>query len=73
MPYQFVPYTIFLMASAIMTFALAVYGTRHRQTLGTNILGICMAIGTLLSCANTLELSALTFEHKLFWANLYSM
>ena len=70
MLYQFVPYTVFLVASAMMTFALALYGTRHRRTFGTNILGLCMAIGTLWSCANALELSALTIEHKLFWANL---
>ncbi len=70
MPYQFVPYTIFLMASAVMTCALAVYGAKHRRTLRTNILGLCMAIGTLWSVANAFELSALTFEHKLFWANL---
>lgn len=70
MPYQFVPYTILLLASAVMTSALAAYGARHRRTLGTNILGLCMAIGTLWSVANAFELSALTLEHKLFWANL---
>ncbi len=70
MPYQFVPYTIFLMASAVMTCTLALYGAKHRHTFGTNILGLCMTIGTLWSCANAFELSALTIEHKLFWANL---
>ena len=70
MPYQFVPYTLLLLISAILTFSLAVYGIRHRHTFGTNILGLCMAIGTLWSCANALEISALTLEHKLFWANL---
>lgn len=70
MHYQFVPYTIFLMASAFMTFALAVYGMRHRHAFGTNILALCMLIGTLWSVANALEISALTVEHKFFWANL---
>lgn len=70
MPYQFVPYTVLLLASALMTGALAIYGAKQRRLLGTNILGLCMAIGTLWSLANALELSALTFEHKLFWANL---
>src|SRR5690554_4338811 len=70
MPYQLIPYTVFLMASAIMTLALAVYGIKHRHTFGTKILGLCMAIGTLWSCANALELSAMTLEHKLFWASL---
>lgn len=70
MHYQFVPYTIFLMASAFMTFALAVYGMRHRHALGTNILALSMLIGTLWSVANALEISALTVEHKFFWANL---
>ncbi len=69
-PYQFVPYSIFLLISALATLALAVYGIRQRQSLGTNILGLCMTIGTLWSCANALELSATTLEHKLFWANL---
>jgi hypothetical protein len=68
--YQFVPYTIFLIASALMTSALVVYGIRHRHALGTNILALCMLIGTLWSAANALEISALTLEQKLFWANL---
>lgn len=70
MHYQFVPYTIFLIASALMTSALVVYGIRHRHALGTNILALCMLIGTLWSVANALEISALTLEQKLFWANL---
>lgn len=70
MHYQFVPYTIFLIASALMTSALVVYGIRHRHALGTNILALCMLIGTLWSAANALEISALTLEQKLFWANL---
>ncbi len=68
--YQFVPYTIFLVASALMTLALALYAARHRHKLGTNMLALCMIIGTLWSVANACEVSALTIEHKLFWANL---
>lgn len=70
MPYQFVPYTLFLLVSAATTAALSVYGTKQRHNLGTNILGLCMAIGTVWSSANALELSALTLERKLFWANV---
>ena len=70
MSYQFVPYTLFLMASAFMTLALAVYGARHLHGLGTSILSLCMVMGTLWSVANAMELSALTIERKLFWANL---
>ena len=47
MSYQFVPYTLFLMASAFMTLALAVYGARHLHGLGTSILSLCMVMGTL--------------------------
>lgn len=59
-PYQFVPYSISLLISALATLALAVYGIRQRQSLGTNLLGLCMTIGTLWSCANALEFSAET-------------
>lgn len=69
-PYQFVPYTLFLFASALMTLALAVYGMRHRHVPGTDILALCMMIGTLWSVSNVFEVSAMTMEHKLFWANL---
>ena len=69
-PYQFVPCTILLMTSAVMTLSLAAYGIRQRHTIGTSILALCMLIGTLWSVSNALEISALTFEHKLFWANL---
>lgn len=70
MPYQFVPCTILLMTSAVMTLSLAVYGIRQRHTIGTSILALCMMVGTLWSVANALEISALTLEHKLLWANL---
>ena len=70
MPYQFVPYSMLLVFSAAMISALTAYAVKHRHTLGTNILGLCMVIGIFWSLFNALELSALTLGHKLFWANM---
>ncbi|MBC3804251.1 PAS domain-containing protein [Acetobacterium fimetarium] len=70
MPYQFVPYQILLLLSALITAALGLYGYRHRAAPGTKAFVFGMFIGTLWSVANAMEISALTLEHKLFWANL---
>ncbi len=70
MPYQFVPYNILLLLSALITSALGIYGYRHRAAPGTKAFVFGMFIGTLWSVANAMEISALTLEHKLFWANI---
>jgi len=69
-PYQFVPYNILLLLSALTTLVLGVYGYRHRVAPGAKAFVAGMFIGTLWSVANALEISALTLEHKLFWANI---
>lgn len=70
MSYQFIPYTVLLIASAMVTMGLGIYGLRHKSGQSTKVFGVCMAIGTLWSSANALEISALTLQHKLIWANV---
>lgn len=70
MPYQFVPYNMLLLLSALITLALGIHGYRHRAAPGAKAFVAGMCIGFLWSAANALEISALTLEHKLFWANI---
>lgn len=70
MLYQFIPYIVLLIASAAVTMGLGIYGLRHKSGQSTKVFGACMAIGTLWSIANALEISALTLQHKLIWANV---
>lgn len=70
MPYQFIPYNVLLIASAAVTMGLCIYGLRHKSGQSTKVFSLCMAIGMLWSIANALEISALTLQHKLFWANV---
>ncbi|MBH1939954.1 PAS domain S-box protein [Mobilitalea sibirica] len=70
MAYQFIPYSILLVLSALTTMALGIYGCRHKECPGTKAFVVSMFIGTLWSVSNALEISALTLEHKLIWANI---
>ena len=70
MPYQFIPFTVLIIASAAITMGLGIYGLRHEGGQSTKVFSACMAIGALWSSANALEISALTLQHKLIWANV---
>lgn len=70
MPYQFIPYHILIVLSALTAAALGICGCRHRTAPGAIPFVAAMFVGALWSVANALELSALTLEHKLFWANI---
>lgn len=70
MPYQFVPYTVLLLVAASITTALVLWGLRYREVPGNKAFLFSMALGTLWSVANALEISATTLGSKLFWANV---
>ncbi len=70
MPYQFVPYTVLLLVAASIAIALTLWGLRYREVPVNKAFLLSMAIGTLWSVANALEISATTLGPKLFWANV---
>ena len=70
MPYQFLPYDVLLWISAAVTLVLGGYGYRCKNAPGAKAFVASMAIGSLWSIANSLEVSATTLEHMLFWANV---
>ena len=69
---QFVPYTVLLLVAASITTALLLSGLRYRdrEVPGHKAFLLSMAIGTLWSVANALEISTTTLGPKLFWANV---
>ncbi len=70
MNYQFVPQTLPMMLSALITAMLAFYGLKHRDTPTAKIFALNMFLGTQWALISTLEMSATTLQTKLIWANI---
>jgi PAS domain S-box-containing protein len=71
MRYQYISYIWPLLASALVTLSLGIYAFSKRQNAkGAIGFMLSMAILTLWSVANALEMSAVDFSTKLFWANV---
>lgn len=71
MQYQYISYIWPLLASALVTLSLGIYAFIKRlNAKGAVSFMLSMAILTLWSLANALEMSAVDFSTKLFWANI---
>ncbi len=63
-------YTLGLILSALVSYAIMVYAWRHRATAGATPLAAVMLAATLSSLSYSLELSASNLEGHLFWAQV---
>lgn len=71
MRYQYIPYIWPLIISTFFTSSLGVYGLLKRQnTKGALSFTVSMAVVTIWSLGNVLEMSSIDFSTKLFWANI---
>ncbi len=71
MQYQYISYIWPLIASALTTLFLGIYAfAKRRNAKGAISFILCMVVVTLWSSANALEMSAVDFTTKLFWANV---
>lgn len=71
MKYQYIPYTVPLIASAITTIFLGVYALlRRRSAKGADWFILSMFVVTIWSLGNALEVASIDFSTKLFWANI---
>jgi PAS domain S-box-containing protein len=71
MQFQYIPYIWTLAASAFITFYLGLYTLiRRRNAKGAISFILSMFVVTIWSSGNALEMSALDFGTKLFWANM---
>lgn len=71
MQYQYIPYIWPLLASAFASLSLGVYALLMRRgAKGAVSFILSMAVVTIWSSANALEMSAVDFNTKLFWANM---
>lgn len=71
MQYQYISYIWPLLASAFTTLFLGIYAfVKRRNAKGAVSFILSMAVVTLWSSANALEMSAVDFTTKLFWANI---
>jgi PAS domain S-box-containing protein len=71
MQYQYISYIWPLIASALTTLFLGIYAfAKRRNAKGAVSFILCMVVVTLWSSANALEMSAVDFTTKLFWANM---
>lgn len=71
MQYQYIPYMWPLLASAVISLSLGVYAlSRRRNSKGAISFILSMLVVTIWSSANALEMSAVDFSTKLFWANV---
>ncbi len=68
--WQYTPYILPLLASALVTTLLALYSWRHRTVPGAAPFALTMLMVTSWSLANSLELAATQLNTKLFWANV---
>ena len=71
MKFQYIPYLWALSASALSTIFLGLYAfLRYRKAKGAGSFIISMAVLTLWTIANGLEMSAIDLPIKLFFANI---
>jgi len=71
MQYQYIPYIWPLLASAFASLSLGVYALLMKRGAKSAVSFILsMAVVTIWSSANALEMSAADFNTKLFWANM---
>ena len=71
MQFQYIPYILPLSASALITLFLGIYAlTTRRNAKGAMSFIISMFVVTIWSSGNTLEMAAIDFNTKLFWANM---
>lgn len=71
MKFQYVPYIWPLIASASASLSLGIYALlKRRNAKGAMSFILSMAIVTIWSSANALEMSSADFATKLFWANV---
>ncbi len=71
MHFRFHPYFLLLLGSAVTTFAVTVFAlVRRRGTRGLRWFVANMAVLTLWTTCNALELAGTDLPTKLFWANL---
>jgi diguanylate cyclase (GGDEF)-like protein/PAS domain S-box-containing protein len=70
MHWVYTPYILPLLASAIISLALAIHIGQRRATPGALPFAVLMAAVTFWSAGNIFELGSLSLETKLVWANL---
>ena len=71
MQFQYIPYVWPLTASAAFSLSLGVYALlRRRNAKGAISFIVSMFVVTIWSAGNALEMSAVDFPTKLFWANM---
>lgn len=71
MQFQYIPYIWPLTASAFISLSLGIYALlRRRNAKGAFSFILSMLVVTIWSGGNALEMSAVDFTTKLFWANI---
>lgn len=70
MHFQYTPFIWPLVASAIVTFGLALYAFRHRDVRGAFPFALCMLLSSLWAASSILERSSIDLPTMLFWANV---
>lgn len=69
--YQYIPYIWPLLASAAITVLLLAYAMSKRNTAkGAKSFVLSMIVLTVWTCANLMEMTAVSLSSKLFWANV---
>jgi len=68
--FQYVPYIWPLVASALVTLALAVYALYHRNIRGAFPFGLCMLLASLWAGSYALERAATDLPTMIFWVKL---
>lgn len=69
MHWQYSPYMLPLIVSAVVAIALAIIAWQRRSTPGAMPLSIMMSAATLWLLAYTLELGSVNLTAKVFWSN----
>ncbi len=67
LPYQFTPYILPMLATAVLSFALAIYGWRRRTVPGAFPFSILMVLDVLWATGTALVLAATDSSTKIFW------
>lgn len=71
MRFQYIPYIWLLVASSSVTLSLGIYALlRRKNAKGAVSFILSMFVVTIWSSGNALEMAAVDFSTKLFWANI---